>query len=61
MKLTLKNNEVVRTHEVKFIVKKNKKGIFEVNEKATIKRFKYLLGSDKVQIENLLNNKKETK
>ena len=47
--------EVVRTHEVQFIVKKNKKGIFEVDEKATIKRFKYLLGSDKVRIENLLN------
>ena len=39
--------EVVRTHEVQFIVKKNKKGIFEVDKKATIKRFKYLLGSDK--------------
>tara|TARA_R100000995_G_scaffold69628_1_gene38182 strand:+ start:384 stop:563 length:180 start_codon:yes stop_codon:yes gene_type:complete len=47
--------EVVRTHEVQFIVKKNKKGIFKVDEKATIKRFKYLLGSDKVRIENLLN------
>tara|TARA_A100001201_G_scaffold35098_1_gene37253 strand:- start:522 stop:692 length:171 start_codon:yes stop_codon:yes gene_type:complete len=49
--------EVVRTHEVQFIVKKNKKGIFKVDEKATIKRFKYLLGSDKVRIENLLNKK----
>ena len=47
--------EVVRTHEVQFIVKKNKKGIFEVDEKATIKRFRYLLGSDKVRIESLLN------
>lgn len=47
--------EVVRTHEVQFIVKKNKKGIFEVDKKATIKRFKYLLGSDKVRIESLLN------
>ena len=47
--------EVIRTHEVQFIVKKNKKGIFEVDKKATIKRFKYLLGSDKVRIESLLN------
>ena len=47
--------EVVRTHEVQFIVKKNKQGIFKVDEKETIKRFKYLLVSDKVRIENLLN------
>ena len=47
--------EVARTHEVEFIVKKDKKGTFEVDEKATIKRFKYLLWSEKAHIENLLN------
>ncbi len=56
--------EVVRTHEVQFIVKKNKKGIFEVDKKATIKRFKHLLNSDKLNIEicidDLLNKQNKT-
>jgi hypothetical protein len=53
--------EIVRTHEVQFIVKKNKKGIFKVDEKATIKRFKYLLESDKVGIETILNKQSKRK
>jgi len=52
---------VVRTHEVQFIVKKNKKGIFEVDEKATIKRFKYLLESEKVGIETIINKQSKRK
>ena len=52
---------VVRTHEVEFILKQNKNGAFEVDEKATIKRFKYLLESEKVGIETIINKQSKRK